>query len=108
MRGLMQDWPLLCHRVIDHAAIQHGGREVVSRSVEGPLHRTTYREVRQRAKRVAQALLRDGIKAGDRVATLAWNTVCRPILIRPSRPKTFRWTSYTTTTRSSSSTSRPT
>jgi fatty-acyl-CoA synthase len=74
MRGLMQDWPLLCHRVIDHAAIQHGGREVVSRSVEGPLHRTTYREVRQRAKRVAQALLRDGIKAGDRVATLAWNT----------------------------------
>ena len=42
MLGLMQDWPLLCHRVIDHAAIQHGGREVVSRSIEGPLHRTTY------------------------------------------------------------------
>jgi fatty-acyl-CoA synthase len=74
MLGLMQDWPLLCHRVIDHAAIQHGGREVVSRSVEGPLHRTTYREVRRRAMQVAQRLERDGIKAGDRVATLAWNT----------------------------------
>ncbi|MGD9844925.1 MAG: long-chain-fatty-acid--CoA ligase [Variibacter sp.] len=74
MLGLMQNWPLLCHRVIDHAAIQHGGREVVSRSVEGPLHRTTYREVRQRAMRVAQRLRREGIKAGDRVATLAWNT----------------------------------
>jgi fatty-acyl-CoA synthase len=74
MLGLMQDWPLLCHRVIDHAAIQHGGREVVSRSVEGPLHRTTYREVRRRAMQVAQRLGRDGIKAGDRVATLAWNT----------------------------------
>ena len=34
MLGLMQDWPLLCHRIIDHAAIQHGNREVVSRSIE--------------------------------------------------------------------------
>ncbi|HET9902379.1 MAG TPA: long-chain-fatty-acid--CoA ligase [Xanthobacteraceae bacterium] len=74
MQGLMQDWPLLCHRVIDHAAIQHGAREIVSRSVEGPLHRTTYAEARKRALKVAQRLARDGIKAGDRVATLAWNT----------------------------------
>src|SRR5215475_10693948 len=36
MLGLMQDWSLLCHRVIDHAATNHGHREVVSRSVEGP------------------------------------------------------------------------
>ncbi|MCC7348178.1 MAG: AMP-binding protein, partial [Variibacter sp.] len=74
MQGLMQDWPLLCHRVIDHAAIQHGNREIVSRSIEGPLHRTTYREARQRALQVAQRLQREGIGIGDRVATLAWNT----------------------------------
>jgi acyl-CoA synthetase (AMP-forming)/AMP-acid ligase II len=74
MRGLMQDWPLLIHRVIDHAAIQHGDREVVSRSVEGPVHRTTYRAVRQRALQVAQRLAREGIGRGDRIATLAWNT----------------------------------
>ena len=74
MLGLMQDWPLLCHRIIDHAALQHGAREVVSRSVEGPLHRTNYTQVRARAKKVAQRLAKDGIKLGDRVATLAWNT----------------------------------
>ena len=74
MLGLMQDWPLLCHRIIDHAAIQHGQRAVVSRSVEGPIHTTNYAEVRKRALKVAQRLERDGIKLGDRVATLAWNT----------------------------------
>jgi 3-(methylthio)propionyl---CoA ligase len=74
MLGLMQDWPLLCHRIIDHAAIQHGNREVVSRSVEGPIHRTTFGEVRKRALKVAQRLAREGVKPGDRVATLAWNT----------------------------------
>jgi fatty-acyl-CoA synthase len=74
MLGLMQDWPLLCHRIIDHAAIHHGERSVVSRSVEGPLHTTNYAEIRARALKVAQRLERDGIRAGDRVATLAWNT----------------------------------
>ena len=74
MLGLMQDWPLLCHRVIDHAAINHADRQVVSRSVEGEIHATTYPQVRARALRVAQRLARDGIGMGDRVATLAWNT----------------------------------
>jgi fatty-acyl-CoA synthase len=74
MLGLMQDWPLLCHRVIDHAATYHGARAVVSRSVEGPIHTTNYAEIRARALRVAQRLERDGIRLGDRVATLAWNT----------------------------------
>jgi fatty-acyl-CoA synthase len=74
MLGLMQDWPLLCHRIIDHAAIQHGNREVVTRSIEGPIHRTNYGEIRQRALKVAQRLQKDDIKLGDRVATLAWNT----------------------------------
>src|SRR5919112_3992867 len=74
MQGLMQDWPLLVHRIIDHTAAQHGNRPVISRSVEGPIHRTTYGEIRQRSLRVAKRLTRDGIKLGDRVATLAWNT----------------------------------
>jgi fatty-acyl-CoA synthase len=74
MLGLMQDWPLLCHRVLDHAALNHGERTVISRSVEGPLHTTTYAAIRARALRLAQRLDRDGIKLGDRVATLAWNT----------------------------------
>jgi fatty-acyl-CoA synthase len=74
MQGLMQDWPLLCHRIIDHAAIQHGERPVVTRSVEGPIHTTNYTEIRRRALKVAQRLERDGIKLGDRVATMAWNT----------------------------------
>ena len=74
MLGLMQDWPLLIHRVIDHAATQHAGRPILSRSVEGPLHRTTYAEIRRRARKVAKRLARDGVGLGDRVATLAWNT----------------------------------
>ncbi|TYL87893.1 fatty-acid--CoA ligase [Bradyrhizobium rifense] len=74
MLGLMQDWPLLCHRIIEHAAKIHGKQEVVTRSVEGPIHRTTYAEIHQRALKVSQMLERDGIKLGDRVATIAWNT----------------------------------
>jgi fatty-acyl-CoA synthase len=74
MRGLMQDWPLLCHRILDHAATFHPDRPIVSRLVEGPIHRTSYSEVRRRALKVAQRLDRAGIREGDRVATLAWNT----------------------------------
>ncbi|MGA7787054.1 MAG: fatty-acid--CoA ligase [Xanthobacteraceae bacterium] len=74
MFALMQDWPLLCHRVIDHAAINHGDRQVISRSVEGPMHTTNYAAIRARALKVAQRLDRAGIKLGDRVATLAWNS----------------------------------
>jgi fatty-acyl-CoA synthase len=74
MQGLMQDWPLTVDRILDHAKAWHGEREIVSRSVEGPIVRTTYAEVHARAKRVSNALLGLGIKPGDRVATLAWNT----------------------------------
>jgi acyl-CoA synthetase (AMP-forming)/AMP-acid ligase II len=74
MKGLMQDWSLLIHRIIDHAATQHANRPVISRSVEGPIHRTTYGEIRPRALKVAKRLTKDGIKLGDRVATLAWNS----------------------------------
>jgi len=74
MLGLMQDWPLVIPKIIDHAARQHGAREVVTRSVEGPIHRTDYATIRARALKVAQRLGRDRIAAGDRIGTLAWNT----------------------------------
>jgi fatty-acyl-CoA synthase len=70
----MQDRPLLIHRILDYAQAQHPHRAVISRSVEGPMHRTTYAETHERARRLAKRLERDGIRAGDRVATLAWNT----------------------------------
>ena len=74
MLGLMQQWPLLCHRIIDHAAIHHPRRQIVTRSVEGPIVTTNYAELRQRALRVSKRFAKDGIKLGDRVGTLAWNT----------------------------------
>ena len=74
MLGLMQDWPLLVHKIIDHAALYHGDREVVGRSVEGPIVRTNYRQIAARARRVAYALDRAGFELGDRIGTLAWNT----------------------------------
>ena len=74
MLGLMQDWPLLCHRIIDHAAKFHAGRKVISRSVEGPIVETTYAEIRMRALKVAKRLEKDGIRLGDRIATMCWNT----------------------------------
>ena len=73
MDGLMMDRPLLVSSLIEHAATYHGDTEIVSRTVEGPIHRTTYAEAERRAKRVANALTRLGIRPGDRVATLAWN-----------------------------------
>ena len=74
MLGLMQNWPLTVDKILDHAKNWHGDREIVSRSVEGPIVRTTYAEVHGRAKRLSNALKALGIKPGDRCATLAWNT----------------------------------
>ncbi|GIK49732.1 MAG: acyl-CoA synthetase [Alphaproteobacteria bacterium] len=74
MLGLMQDWPLTVDRILDHAKINFPRREVVTRSVEGPISRTTYGTVWRRAKQVTNALIERGIRPGDRVATLAWNT----------------------------------
>ncbi|HXQ16405.1 MAG TPA: AMP-binding protein, partial [Caulobacteraceae bacterium] len=74
MLGLMQDWPLTLDKLLDHAANWHGGREIVTRSVEGPIVRTTYADIRTRAKRLSNALKGLGVKTGDRVATLAWNS----------------------------------
>ncbi|MBB1601525.1 3-(methylthio)propionyl-CoA ligase [Variovorax sp. UMC13] len=74
MLGLMQDRPLMISSLIDHAATFHPETEIVARTVEGPVHRTNYREVQRRAKRVANAMQALGITPGQRVGTLAWNT----------------------------------
>jgi fatty-acyl-CoA synthase len=73
MYGLMMDRPLLISSLLTHAESQHGEREIVSRRVEGDIHRTTYRELGQRARKLANALAALGIAQGERVATLAWN-----------------------------------
>ena len=74
MQGLMQQTPLLLSSLISHAAANHAGAEIVSQSVEGPITRTGWGEVAQRAGKLAGALKRLGVGEGDRVATLAWNT----------------------------------
>ncbi len=74
MLGLMQDQPLLISSLIEHAARFHPHSEIVSRTCEGPTVRLTYSGLRARASKLANALLRMGIKPGDRVASLAWNT----------------------------------
>ena len=73
MQGLMQDQQLLISSLIEFANRFHGDAEIVSRRVEGDIHRYTYRDLTARAKQLANAL--DGLKLahGDRVASLAWN-----------------------------------
>jgi 3-(methylthio)propionyl---CoA ligase len=74
MLGLMSERPLLISSILTHAATYHGDVEIVSRTGEGPIHRYTYREAERRTKQLANALVRLGLRPGDRVATLAWNT----------------------------------
>lgn len=74
LRGLMQDHKLVVSSFIDYAALWHGDVEVVTLTVEGGEHRYTWSQCAVRAKKVAQALSRFGIREGDRVGTLAWNT----------------------------------
>jgi acyl-CoA synthetase (AMP-forming)/AMP-acid ligase II len=73
MQGLMMDVPLMISSLIRHADRYHGDAEIVSRTVEGPIHRYTYRDSHARARRLARALSRLGVAPGDRIATLAWN-----------------------------------
>ncbi|MBX3500205.1 MAG: long-chain-fatty-acid--CoA ligase [Alphaproteobacteria bacterium] len=74
MLGLMQDRPLLISQIIDFAGRYYPDVEIVSRTVEGPIHRYGYRDALIRAKKLAEALQGLGIKLGDRVGTIAWNT----------------------------------
>ncbi len=73
MLGLMQRTPLLISSLITHAAKHHGSTEVVSKTVEGAIHRYTYRQAERRARRLVRALSSLGVGPSDRVATLAWN-----------------------------------
>ncbi len=73
MDGLMQNVPLTVDRILDHAANWHGVREIVSRDAEGYVSRSTWADVHADAKRVSNALAAEGIKPGDRIATMAWN-----------------------------------
>ena len=74
MHGLMMDQPLLISTQLEFAARFHSNAEIVTRTVEGPIVRTTWGAVAQRVKRLANALVSMGVKPGDRLATLAWNT----------------------------------
>src|SRR5262245_7194430 len=73
MLGLMQNRQLLISSVIEHAYLNHPHGEIVSRTVEGPIHRCTYADIRRRSKQLAKALVALKVKPSDRVATLAWN-----------------------------------
>ncbi|RVU47453.1 3-(methylthio)propionyl-CoA ligase [Rubrivivax rivuli] len=74
MNGQMMQQPLLISSLLVHAERHHGEQEVVTRRVEGDIHRETYRELAARARRMAKALAALGVRHSDRVATLAWNT----------------------------------
>ncbi|WP_454742954.1 3-(methylthio)propionyl-CoA ligase [Cupriavidus necator] len=73
MQGLMQDQPLLISSLIEFAERHHGDAEIVSRRVEGDIHRSTWRDVAARSRQVANALDQEQLLFSDRVATLAWN-----------------------------------
>ena len=73
MLGLMQDQPLSISSLIEFASRHHHDAQIVSRRVEGDIHRYTYREAAARSRQVAAALDRLGLAFSDRVATLAWN-----------------------------------
>ncbi|TGP42899.1 fatty-acid--CoA ligase [bacterium M00.F.Ca.ET.228.01.1.1] len=71
--GQMMDVPLTVSSLLAHAARHFGSAEIVSRRIEGDIHRYTYRDCERRAKQLAQALIALGVQSGERVATLAWN-----------------------------------
>jgi fatty-acyl-CoA synthase len=73
MLGLMMDRPLLISDLLLHAERHHGATEIVSKTVEGSVHRYSYRDAHTRARKLANALKKLGVAATDRVGTLAWN-----------------------------------
>ncbi|EED66698.1 3-(methylthio)propionyl-CoA ligase [Comamonas testosteroni] len=73
MLGLMQSQPLLISSLIEFAARNHADGEIVSRRVEGDIHRYTYKELAARSRQLANKLDAMGLAQGDRVASLAWN-----------------------------------
>ena len=74
MQGLIMDMPLMISAAMRHAAEFHGKTEVVARTIEGDIHRYDYATAHARMQQLANALLRLGMRPGDRVGSLAWNT----------------------------------
>ena len=74
MLGNMMSGQLLISGLIEHAEKYHNDAEIVSRTVEGPIHRYTYGDAAKRSRQLANALEKLGLKEGDTVGTLAWNT----------------------------------
>jgi len=79
MLGQMMDMPLLVSSILRHAARHYGQTEVVSRRVEGDIHRYTYAHCEQRSRQLASALQKAGIGPGERV----WNGIAAPLVIGP-------------------------
>ena len=73
MNGQMMRQPLLISSLLTHAERHHGAQQIVSRRVEGDIHRQSFRELASRARRMANALIALGVKSGVRIGTLAWN-----------------------------------
>ena len=73
MNGLMQSHPLLISTLLVHAERHHGEQQIVSRRVEGDIHRCTYKDLAARSRQMAKALAALGVKPGATVGTLAWN-----------------------------------
>jgi 3-(methylthio)propionyl---CoA ligase len=73
LMGQMMDQPLLISSIIQHADRYFGANQIVSRRVEGDIHRYTYHDCHTRSRQLANALTNLGVRMGDRVATLAWN-----------------------------------
>jgi 3-(methylthio)propionyl---CoA ligase len=74
MNGLMMQQPLLISTLLTHAERNHADQMIVSRRVEGDIHRMNYAELAARSRRVANVLAKLGVKAGERVGTMAWNS----------------------------------
>ena len=74
LRGLIMEMPLLISSLIEHADNYHGDTEIVSKLTDGTEHRCTYRSIHHRMRKLANALTRLGVKQGDRIGTLAWNS----------------------------------
>ena len=73
LMGQMMQMPLMISSLLVHAARHNGDTEIVSKRVEGDIHRYTYKDAELRARKLAQAFARLGCEPGDRIATLAWN-----------------------------------
>jgi len=71
--GQMMDVPLTVSSLLAHASRHFGTVEIVSKRIEGDVHRYTYRDCERRAKQLAQALIALNVQPGERIGTLAWN-----------------------------------